>query len=192
MLILLLFTITASKAIDFENSIEVSYQIGNKDYTEFAKMGYVLGLKISQNAVIDLSFSYGRGNALGMMGQKYTSVGNILYTDGFNKYWYQWSVCEAMIGYKYYFNNKDISPFLSIDFGLDFGSYVDNNNNIDGYTSDDYIGLRFKLKDDNAFYVQAGVSRKPYMVEYYYSHDKSKEFEQYRCTMLALKVGFTF
>lgn len=191
-ILFLVMRTSVAKAIDYENSIEISYQNGNDDYTEFVKIGYVFGLNVSEKAVVDFSLSYGRGNCLGLLCQKYTTVGTSLFTNGFEYYWHQWAIYEAMIGYKYYLNNKDISPYLSVHVGYGLGSSNENNDNLDGVTFDDYIGLRFKLKEDNAFYIHAGISSRPYMVEYYYPHNNSSEFKKYRCTMLAITAGFSF
>ena len=184
--------ISSVKAIDTEGSVEVAYMNGNEEYTEFVKIGYVLGIKTGEKGVIELSTSWGRGNALGLMTWKYKNVGGTMYADGFDSYNYKWFVTEIMAGYKYYFTTKDIAPFLSINFGVDLFSSSNNNKNLDGFTFDDYFGLRFKLKDDNAFYIQAGICNKPYQVEVYSAHDGKSEFNNCRCPMIAVKAGFTF
>lgn len=165
---------------------------GNSDYTQFVKIGYVLGIKTGERGVIELSTSMGRGNALGLMTWKYTTIGGTMYADGFNNYSYTWFVTEFMAGYKLYFTKKDIAPFLSINFGTDILSSSGVNRNIDGFTFDNYFGLRFKLKEDNAFYVQVGFCNKPYQVEVYSAHNNLSEYYNYRTGMVAFKTGFTF
>lgn len=188
----LLIGISPIKAADFDNSVEIAYLIGNTEYTQFIKIGYVLGLKTGEKGVIEFSTSMGRGNSLGLMTWKYTNIGGTMHADGFNNYSYTWFVTELMIGYKYYFTNKDIAPFISINFGTDILSKNGENKNIDGFTFDNYMGLRFKMEDDNAFYVQAGLCNKPYQVEVYSAHNDAREFYNYTCAMFAIKAGFAF
>jgi len=181
-----------SFAKKYNNNIELGLMSGNDDYKNYVKLGYVVGIELKETSFLNIGVGLGRGNSLSLMIDKYKATSTGVYTDGIEEYFDDHYTLEFQVGLRGYFTDKDTAPFISLNIGTGLGCSTDECTYIDRFIFDVGLGVRFKLEDENAIYVSAGLYSKPYQVEYYDPAYDTSIYEYCRCPMLGLNVGFTF